>query len=71
MKTIINEKKQLIKTRYKTITKPIVKWRRRLKAFQIIKKVFSIIIAVAGPVMSIYLMVDGFINKDKPGKAVQ
>lgn len=54
--------------RIKNIKKKIVKWRRLFKFLAIIGKIWHIVIAIAGPAMSIFLLVDDIINKDNPYK---
>lgn len=56
-------------SRYLMMTKPIRKWKTRIKVFKILGKIYRIVIGILGPVMSIYLMVDGFLNKDDDVKA--
>lgn len=65
MKKMMSNKLKPVKKKYKQTIKPFVKWRRRIKGVKIIKKVFGIIIVILGPAMSIFLTVDGFLNKDK------
>jgi len=44
------------------LIKRIIFW---IKKLMIIRQVLKVIISILGPVMSIYLMVDDFMNKDK------
>ncbi len=47
----------------------IKKWIRRIKRLSKIQRILKLIIGILGPVMSMYLMADGFMNKDKETEA--
>lgn len=48
--------------------KRIKRMRKGYKIAKGIGKGFNILIAIAGPAMSIFLLVDGFLNKDDANK---
>lgn len=47
----------------KSIKGKMNKWHKRIKVFNTVKKIVDGLIKIAGPAMSLFLLVDGFLNK--------
>lgn len=50
--------------RIRKLIKRIKRGKRLIKVLKVISKIWKIFIAILGPAMSIFLMVDGILNKD-------
>lgn len=72
MSTALISIKDNIIEHYLRLTKPIRRWKTRIKVFKVLGKIYRIVIGILGPAMSIFLMVDGFMNKgNHENKAVK
>lgn len=50
--------------RIQKLIKRIKRGKKLIKFLKVVAKIWKIFIAILGPAMSIFLLVDGFLNKD-------